>query len=290
VTALRHVIFTATDAKFGDFVADHWLASLVDNVDLSNVDVVVLDYGLSDEQRSRIESRGAVCQSCVKDGHVVNVRFRDIANYLARRDYDQVLAIDGGDVIFQADISDVFQRDKDRFRVVCHEFEIPIHDVIMRRDDIDAGAFHDISEYLRGKPTINFGVLFGPARGFCEMWASFERTTDRFDTYGSDQLLGNYFIYHHGFVELSVDYNFAIMATRSRFRIRDGVFFNSSGEVIPIVHNCGKLEIARDIRNFGYGSGRNRRKFLVPLFLRGAFTAINFFTPRGRSMRSAPHS
>lgn len=57
---MRNAIFTGCSIKYGDFLADHWYRSLKDNVDLSNIDVIILDYGLSETKKSKVNR----CNNC----------------------------------------------------------------------------------------------------------------------------------------------------------------------------------------------------------------------------------
>jgi hypothetical protein len=119
--ARKHAIVTASKANRGDFLRDHWLPSLQENVRLDDIDVHVLDYGLTDEQRAGVDRRGVIRHGPPADGLVNNIRWRDLAGLLKDADYDQVLAIDSGDVIFQSDISERFEDDPCGFRAVCEE-------------------------------------------------------------------------------------------------------------------------------------------------------------------------
>ena len=64
---------------------------------------------------------------------------------LSEKKYDQVLSIDGGDIIFQTDISDLFEKNKNTFRA-CYEdlktpFEVYIKKCFSKKtgEDIHAG-------------------------------------------------------------------------------------------------------------------------------------------------------
>ena len=120
---MKHVIITSSDAKYGNFLLNHWLRSLLENVQLYNTDVVVLDYGLNGDQRRRLSSAGIMVHPSLANGNITNIRYRDMARFLDGRSYDQVLSVDGGDIIFQGDISHLFDRDKSEFRGVCEERE-----------------------------------------------------------------------------------------------------------------------------------------------------------------------
>ena len=119
-----NAIITACDARYGDFLARHWLRSLRENVDLRDIDVIVLDFGLESKQRAELE--GAVLVPARREGRINVARRLETARFLRERDYDQVLTVDGGDVIFQKDVSHLFARDKDSFRGVQERYPIPL--------------------------------------------------------------------------------------------------------------------------------------------------------------------
>ncbi len=270
----RHAIVTCCDARFGDFLLQHWLVSLQANVDLADIDVVVLDYGLSEVQRNALTSRGVQVRPCARDGVVYAIRYRDLARLLDEQDYDQVLSVDGGDLIFQADIRPLFDQDRDRFRAVPEELQIPLHELLIQRSDLAPERFQEMLDFLDGKPMVNAGLLFGPAEKFREFWRFLRDTSLAFNCFGTDQLLLNYVLYRDGFVALAPKFNFVLVTASSRYSIRDRVFLDHDGNVIPVVHNAGNVESMRAIRDFGYGSAGNRRRWWLPwrirfLMLRG---------------------
>ncbi len=284
---MKHVIITSSDEKYGDFLVEHWLRSLRANVKLDNIDIAVLDYGLSDTQRERLTSAGVLLCTARPDGNITNVRYRDISDFLTRHDYDQVLSVDGGDIIFQSDISHLFDQHKDTFRAVCEEREIPFHDVLLPQTDMQRERYEEVFSFLKGKPTVNGGVVLGSAERFKGLWNFFEQQCHNFDVFGTDQLVMNYLLYKTGFTRLDKKYNFAIVAMKTRFLVDSGVFYDEHGEVIPIVHNAGMRSLTRCIKNFGYGKQCNKRKWLIPFLLHTLFALINTFkTLRHQSQNS----
>jgi len=274
---MKHVIVTCSDARYGEFLTKHWLPSLTDHVCLEGIDVVVIDYGLSDEQRSHLQDNGVLIFPATPDGNITNIRYRDIASMLDQGSYDQVMAVDGGDLIFQSDIRDLFETDKESFRGVCEDREIPFHDVILPKTDMASADYQRIFAFLKGKQTVNGGMILGPANRFQHVWTEFQRLCEHFDVFGTDQLVINYLLYKDGFVQLDQKYNFVIMAVKSRFHIRNSKFYDDRGELIPIVHNAGMQSITRCIRKFGYGKNRNKRKWFTPAVLHSYFWLLNLY-------------
>lgn len=272
---MKHVIITCSDARYGEFLAKHWLPSLQENVSLEGIDVAVIDYGLDDNQRAYLEDNEVLIFPATPDGNITNIRYRDIARLLAQEEYDQVMAVDGGDIIFQSDIRHLFDKDKESFRGVCEERIIPFHDVILPKTDMESSDYQRIFAFLEGKQTVNGGMILGPANRFQQIWTEFQRLCKRFDVFGTDQLVINYLLYKDGFVPLDHKYNFVIMAMKSRFHIQAGKFYDDCGELIPLVHNAGMHSFTRCVGRFGYGPDKNRRKRLVPFVLHNYFRFLN---------------
>ncbi len=261
----QHAIFTACDGRYGTFLLEHWLVSLQRHVDLSNIDVHVLDYGLTASQRASLVSHDVTCHACVKDAHVANIRHRDLSAVLEHLKYEQVLLVDCGDVVFQADISGVFAQDEQHFRAVCEERAVAFHEFFMKRGDFHPQVYRKLLESLHGKPAINAGVIFGPAQRFRSLWHAIRDLTVGLEYLGTDQFVINHVLHRDGFRRLESKYNYVLLCMRSRCRIRNGVFHDADGQPIPIVHNAGMNRFAKQIRDFGYGPRRNRRKWFAPV-------------------------
>ena len=291
VTRLNHVIVTATDAGHAGFVLNHWLPSLLANVNLDGIDIVVLDYGLQNAQRATLEEQDVICYQAEKDAHVTSIRYRDMARFLTEHNCDQVLAVDGGDVLFQSDISHLFEEHKTEFRAACEDVSVPLHDLIIPRDDFTPQQYRDISRFLRGTRNINSGVIFGPAARVRALWDEFTGLCRSTNVHLTDQLLINYIFYRDGFHLLDSRYNFVTSTTRAPFHIRNGVFYDKENRIIPVVHNAGITKKFRCVDNFGYGPGYNRKKRVTLLLLHMLYAAIaigrKLRVPRGPSDSSA---
>ncbi len=217
----RHVITTACDARYGDFLVCHWLRSLQENVNLSNIDVVVLDYGLSRQQSTELEKRVVVCRPCRKDMHIVSARFRDLAELSREGQYDQMAIFDGGDIIFQADISPLFEQHQDRFRAATEpNCTGMLHHALLGPGDIRPEYRQELFDYLRDRPVVNGGVIVGPARLYSELYSELNRLAAGLTHFGTDQLVVSWFMYRHDFVPLDERYNFILISTQSDFRVR----------------------------------------------------------------------
>jgi len=269
----RHLIATASDARCGDFLIEHWYPSLVENVILAGVDILVLDYGLTPVQRAKVAGEGMILRDGRRKGHITNVRHFDLADFLAEDDHDQVLLVDSGDLIFQSDISRLFEENRRMVRAVCDERTFPLQEVLPILQDLRPQVRDTVARAVAGRPQINGGFLLAPAATFRKIATEFAGLTASLTTFATDQMVVNYLLRRDGFHELPSRYNFVLVAARSRFTIRDGRFHDAAGELIPVVHNAGYHQFFRRVADFGYGPARNRCKWISPLAVRGLFAA-----------------
>ncbi|MFT4310330.1 MAG: hypothetical protein ACMXYC_01745 [Candidatus Woesearchaeota archaeon] len=256
---MKNVIITACDAKYGDFFIQHWLRSLQENINLKKCDVVVLDYGFTQHQRDIIDTKGIIRKECVRDGHVVIIRFRDIAKFLEQNTYDQVLMCDSGDIIFQADITEVFNTYKNYLRasydttnVVFQAYINPLY--------FSSSLLLDLQKSLLKHRMINAGVLVGPADLFKKISYECYEMIDYKKHYGPDQVAIHYLLHKYGFKKMHEKFNCVVMCTTLSYVIKQGKFYDKKGKLIPIIHNAGKTTIIRGIKNFGYGCEYNQPK------------------------------
>lgn len=275
MSAVKHLIVTASDARCGDFLVEHWHRSLSENVRLEGIDVVVLDYGLRDDQRERILGAGMQVRPCVADGHVTNTRYRDAAALMGERAYDQVLMVDSGDVIFQDDIRHLFDEGSPCIRAACDERKYSLHAVLPILSDFVPEKREEISRFLHDRPQINGGFVLGPASAFVRLWDAFQALTQSLAQFAADQVLLNYVLHREGFEELSSRYNFVLVAARSRFSVREGRFYDAEGTLIPVVHNAGYSPFFRRIARFGYGPGHNVVKTWSHVVVRCLFSSVD---------------
>lgn len=272
---MKNAVFTSSDAKYGDFLIHAWLKSMKANVDLSNMEVIILDYGFSEEQRKKLKKENVTVLKCQRNGHVVSLRFRDMAAYLKKHAFDQILSMDGGDIIFQADLKDLFEKNKNDFRAVCEDMHLPF-DAVFIDPFFSKEYAKKIKKTIRGKKMINAGVLVAPHEKFLALCEECNREITDKTKFGPDQMCINYVLYRDGFVELDKKYNFVVATCQTPFSIKKSVFFMANGEKIAIVHNAGGHPWFRPIQNFGFGTGKNRLKTIAYLAARGFTKTIHF--------------
>jgi len=269
----KNAIFTACDAKYGDFLIDHWLKSLRENVDLTDLEPVVLDYGLNTEQRLSLERHAARVVPCRRDGHVVNLRFRDMAAVLAQTPYKQAVLSDGGDIVFQADFTPAFRNHPDKFRGVTEDlrpsFGMYITDEFFAKEDRK-----HLQKVLRDRPMINAGFIFGPGASMRALGEEMMRRLKCAEKFGPDQVLVNDIFYRDGFHALDRTFNYVIATSTADLAVRGGLFY-ADEELIHVVHNSGNLSFLRPVEDFGYGPGHNHLKKELMMTLRALYSATD---------------
>lgn len=273
---MKNAIITAANAKVGDFVINHWLASLADTNDLRKTDVIIIDYGLTETQISALRKKKAIVLPGTKQYHIVNKRFFDAASYLKTRSYDQVLFVDSGDVIFQGDISKVFDTHPDCFRVVPLGKRILFYKWFIF-NHFEEEVKREIWRVIRNKPVINAGVIFAPAKKFIELCDRMQSLIRDKEEFGPDQIVVNYHIYNDSFKFIDAKYNFMMSTAYAGFRIKKGMFYKLSGEKIVIVHNAGQMDVFRPIYNFGYGTNYNQIKHVMYFLKRSMYYFLEMY-------------
>lgn len=282
----RHVIITASNRKCGNFLIDHWLVSLKKNVNLDQIDIVVVDYGLTKNQRKKIAAEKIILLEGKTGGNLMINRFIDAAKFLFKTDYDQVLVIDSGDVIFQKDIAHLFRKDKDRIRAYQYNTNPLYFDYFIKRNFL--GRVREILwENLNNKAVFNSGVIVLPGNKLIELGKLIEKMGKNNKKFSSDQVLVNYFIYRNEYKTLSIDYNFTPGDKNGTFEIRNGKFVKKKGHVYAIVHNAGRTSTFRSINKFGYGKSYNKlsltKYYFKKFFYWGTEVIKNgFYTARAK--------
>lgn len=268
-----YLIATASDKKYGDFLIEEWLESILKNVNLTKIQIFVLDYGLTKAQKYYLENHDVIVYPCKRDGHVVNIRFRDLHIFLVQNYYEQILTCDGGDIIFQDDISLLFEENKNEYRAVCEDLA-PFFDYFINSDYFYKEDLKDIKETLLLKRMINAGFVLAPyekMKHLCEVLVNKTKDATKF---GPDQILVNYVLHKEGFIMLPTKYNFVPVTSLTEFYIKNSIFYDKDGNIIPVVHNAGNLDFLRPIENFGYNKEHNILKEDVLKTLRTFYSSL----------------
>ena len=230
--------------------------SIRHNVNLRDIDIAVIDYGLSKAQRFYLEQTGQTVIKGRSKGNIVVARFQDMLQFLRKSHYQHILMCDGGDIIVQTDISSLFRISQTEFKAVCEDAN-PAFDIYLTTKAFGKRNKENIERVISGKPMINAGVIVAPRKKMisrCRACMSMIKDPSK---WGADQIVVNYVLYKDGFVELPIGYNFVIATARKKFSIKNGIFYFEDGRKIPIVHNAGRHSLLRPIKEFGFGRNRN---------------------------------
>ncbi len=270
-------IMTSSDSKYGDFLVNHWLKSLKNNIDNNTVDIIVFNYGLTKEQKKYLINKKVIVVDCIRDGLVNNLRFKDMLNFLNQRNYSQVMSCDGGDIIFQDNIMNLFTEKKDEVKVVVEELFVPFNELFLFSRSFES-LKKEVLKKLKNKKVINSGMIVSPATKFKKICSEMNLLIENKNVWGPDQVILNYLLYRDGFYPLEEKYNFVISTTKERFKVKEGIFLDKESKPIKIVHNAGGKDFNRPIKNFGYGENCNKLRiyyyFLRTNFLFGSLAII----------------
>ncbi|MEN3041698.1 MAG: hypothetical protein ABDH59_00075 [Fervidobacterium sp.] len=273
-----YLIATACNKKYENFLYNHWLKSLRENVELSNIDLLIIDYGLSENIRKKILEEGfLIYEASNRKGLINNNRFIELRDFLLGKKYDQVLICDSGDIIFQSDISHLFEFCNSRIRG-CYEEISPHMDMLIAEADINYDITK-IKDFMKKNKNmlINVGFLIFPYDLYIEIVNSMEKMIKNPDKWGLETILLNYLIKKEQFCEISTIYNFIPTTSTKKYFVKDGKFYFEDGTLIPVVHNAGGNKFLRPIRNFGYGKEYNKEKKFIIFLLRNFYKFLSFF-------------
>lgn len=258
----KNIVITSVNKRYGNFFVKHWLRSLKDTVNLNQLDVIVIDYGLTFEQKAQIKGSLIKIIQGSNTGHIVTQRFIDTIDILEKSNYEQVLFVDGGDMIFQEDISFLFNQDKEYFRAVPLDTEVLFYEAFIPFN-FERQMGKEIYKFLKDKPILNAGFILGQRKKFIKLCKEIKKLIINKRAYGPDQVALNYFLYQEKVKILNRKYNYMINTASEGFFIRDGIFYLKSGEKIAVVHNAGHNGFLRPIINFGYGKKYNQINYFM---------------------------
>ena len=188
----KYAIITASDSKYGDFLVNNWYKSLLNHVNLKLVEIVILDYGLTSEQKNKLSLAKLI--SCKKDGHVTSLRYRDMSKFLEKNKYKWILSVDGGDIIFQDTIMPLFEEHLNKIGVVSEGLIAPNHEFVFISQPFSEDVSENILNELKNKKMLNGGVVIAPYKKFIQLCRFIIKNTKNPKFFGPDQVLLNYYL------------------------------------------------------------------------------------------------
>ncbi|MFN4224624.1 MAG: hypothetical protein ACK4E1_07490, partial [Fervidobacterium nodosum] len=271
----KYLIATACNQKYEDFLINHWLNSLKENVKLDEIDILIIDYGLTEKTVQELKKNNVNVKQAESisqeekifsfaHGSINNLRFLELKKYLEENNkYEQVILCDSGDIIFQTDISQLFQMFPEKIKGVYEDIS-PNMDVLV--NDKNVANAKEIKESLKGKNLINVGFVVYPTTKFKMIVDEIFKLIKDKSAWGIETVLINYVIYTkfpQDFYELPNIYNFIPTTSTKKYKVKNGKFYIEDGTLIPVVHNAGGKNVWRPIRNFGYGNEFNQPRTTV---------------------------
>lgn len=275
----KYLVATACNEKYEEFLVNHWFKSLKENVKLDEIDVLIIDYGLSENIAKELSSHGVILKRAEHiDGLINNTRFIEISEFLkSHPEYEQVIVADSGDIIFQSDFSEVFEISHDKIKAVVEEIS-PSIDIIINEKNIS--NYKEMKQLLSNKRLINVGFVVYPSKVFIEITSEMIKHSKDLYIWGIDTVFPNYYAYKHNFYQLHPKYNFIPTTTQKKYKVKNGKFYlveNGKVELIPVVHNAGRHKLFRPILNFGYGESYNIPRPLAIFALRTFYQVLSLF-------------
>lgn len=251
----KNLIITACNENHGDFLSNHWYPSLKENVNLRDIDVAVIDYGLNKKQLAKL--KGVKVIKGAAKGHIVTARFKDISTFLKNSSYSQVLCCDGGDIIFQTDISEIFTISPNEIKATTEDIQALFKLLFIGSKNYENKNYAKrLKKVVLTTKTINVGFFLGPRKKIQRMLEECYNEIKK-KNFGQDQTFYNYYLYTHGFFEIDNKYNYCVPLNEIKIKIKEGKVYFSNGELIPVVHNVS-LKPFMLIQNFGYGKEFNK--------------------------------
>jgi hypothetical protein len=264
----KFAVIGACNEKYGDFLINHWLKSLLKNIDTKIVDIIILDYGLSEKQKKALKLQKIKIVDCTKNKEIIySARFKDLRRFLEKNNYQQVISSDCGDVIFQAEITKLFYKFPKDIRVVVEEVNNPVLKNNIKKSAINKDLKKELKKLFKKNGMIYAGFIISPRKKLIDLCKFIEKNTQGKPLFGLDLFLVNIFLYRHGFKKLHPRYDFVPGMSLMKFKIANGVFLDSDNKPIEVVHNAGGKDSVRLIKNFGYGKEFNKIKPLHYIFM-----------------------
>jgi len=111
------------------------------------------------------------------------------------------------------------------------------------------------------------GFVVGTRTQMLSLFDSYAAFFNKRYRYGAEEALLNYHAATKGCAPLPDHFHVPLLGSINKFVIKEGVFYYCDGTKISIVHNVGRTNFLRPIRNFGYGEEYNSQKKLIKVIM-----------------------
>lgn len=245
---INSVIITSMDSNYEKNLLKDFLYTLFNFASYKGK-VIVLDYGMSSSTINNIQKDyGVKIVKCSKDGRqIFSVRNRDIVSVIQElpEDITHVMAVDSGDVWFQAPINELFE--------LCDTKIGYVESYYYMSSDLWAKKFlkilgpHEMNKLLynfRATKLKNAGMMCGPKDLICCVANAINELTVKagMDYFGLDQVYFNYIINKLDSnlkLVLPKKYNYVLVDNKKTLIIKDEKIYDNENVLVNVVHNAG---------------------------------------------------
>lgn len=210
--------------------------------------VIVLNYGIDSQNIKELEEHYNVSfVKCEKIMPVFSNRYIDIPKAIDSLDKSitHVALMDGGDIWFQDNITDIFEKTING--IGCVEEER-----IIGEDDFTEYCMNKLNEeerkrlkgVLGGKNVKNSGVICGPRNMVKKIVIDVAQNMLNHGTefFGIDQLYFNFNWYQlddENRVRLDESYNYVLVSNQGKYKVIGENVYSDTDDLVKVVHNAG---------------------------------------------------
>ena len=220
------------------------------NVALYKGEIIVIDYGMSNTRKERIQVKYNVkVYSFKKTMSVFALRNRDIPFAIDNlsEDISNVMIVDSGDIWFQKPITPIFEKTKDKIGCVEETIFFGQHEWTMEGlANLNENLSKSILDITNGKPIMNAGMVCGPKAIIKNLIKSIYNhiLSAGIEFFGIDQLFFNYELYkiNANIVKLHHEFNFVIITHKDEFYLIDGKIYDKDMNQVTVAHNAGGVD------------------------------------------------
>lgn len=242
-------VITCIDENYEENLEMDFLETLR-NVALYKGEIIVIDYGMSNTRKERIQVKYNVkVYSLKKTMSVFALRNRDIPIVIDKlsENISNVMIIDGGDVWFQKPITPIFEHTKTKVGCVEETIFFGQHEWTMEGlANLNENLSKSILDVTNGKPILNAGMVCGPKTIVNTLIKSLYNhiLSAGIEFFGIDQLFFNYELYkmNNNIVKLHHEFNFVIITHKGEFHEIDGKIYDKDMNKVTVAHNAGGVD------------------------------------------------
>jgi hypothetical protein len=249
MTDVKTAVITCIDENYEENLEIDFLETLR-NVALYKGKIIVIDYGMSNIRKERIQVKYNVkVYSFKKTMSVFALRNRDIPIVIDKLsdNISNVMIIDSGDVWFQKPITPIFEHTKTKVGCVEETIFFGQHEWTMEGlANLNENLSKSILDVTNWKPIMNAGMVCGPKLIVNNLIKSLYNHifSAGIEFFGIDQLFFNYELYkmNNNIVKLQHEFNFVIISHKDEFYEINGKIYDKDMNKVTVAHNAGGID------------------------------------------------